>query len=90
MGDLRLEQVTRFFMKGSVRDGSLHGGATALETRVHIESDEPPERVRELVRMAEQTCFTLGAWTEAVPATTSVTLNGEPLEVDEGGGKPSI
>ena len=80
MKDLRLEQVTRFFMKGSVRDGSLHGGAKGLETNVQIESDEPPERIRELVRMAEQTCFTLGAWTEAVPASTTVTLNGAPLE----------
>jgi hypothetical protein len=79
---LRLEQTTRFFMKGSARDGSLHGGARGLETHVEIESDEPAERIEELVRMAEQTCFTLGAWTEAVPASTSVTLNGRPLEIE--------
>jgi len=35
--------------------------------------------------MAEQTCFTLGALTEAVPASTTVTLNGKPLEVGGGG-----
>ena len=70
-------------MKGSVRDGSLRGGAKGLETRIEIESEEPRARIRELVRMAEQTCFTLGAWTEAVPATTSVMLKGEPLEIDE-------
>jgi hypothetical protein len=74
--------VTRFFMKGSAGDGSLHGGAKGLETHIEIESEEPPERIRELVRMGEQTCFTLGAWTSAVPATTRVTLNGEPLEVE--------
>jgi hypothetical protein len=83
--DLRLEQVTRFFMKGSVRDGSLNGGAKALKTHVHIESDEPPERIRELVQMTEQTCFTLGAWTEAVPASTTVTLNGATLEMEARG-----
>jgi hypothetical protein len=76
---LRLEQTTRFFMKGSVRDGSLHGGASGLETHVEIESDEPTDRIHELVRMAEQTCFTLGAWTRAVPTATTVTLNGRPL-----------
>jgi hypothetical protein len=69
-------------MRGSVRDQSLHGGATGLETHVAIESDEPPERIEELVRMAEQTCFTLGAWTQPVPTSTTVTLNGEPLELD--------
>jgi hypothetical protein len=74
-------------MKGSVRDQSLHGGAKGLETHVEVESDEPPERIRELVRMAEQTCFTLGAWTQAVPTSTTVALNGRPLEA-EGGAQP--
>ena len=87
MRELRLEQITRFFMKGAVRDGSLHGGAKGLETHVHIESDEPPDRIRELVRMAEQTCFTLGAWTEAVPASTTVTLNGATLELEARGAR---
>ena len=82
MKGIRLKQATRFFMKGSVRDQSLRGGATGLETHVELDSDEPPERIQELVRMAEQTCFTLGAWTEAVPTSTTVTLNGEQLTID--------
>jgi hypothetical protein len=72
-------------MEGSVRDQSLHGGAKGLESHIEIDSDEPPERVRELVRMAEQTCFTLGAWTQKVPATTNVTLNGAPLDLGDDG-----
>jgi hypothetical protein len=72
-------------MKGSVRDQSLHGGAKGLETHIEIESDEPSERIQELVRMAEQTCFTLGAWTQAVPTSTTVKLNGEPLEIESRG-----
>jgi hypothetical protein len=79
-----LTQTTRFFMKGSVRDQTLHGGAKGLETLVEIESGEPPERIRELARMAEQTCFTLGAWTQAVPTSTTVKLNGAPLDVEAG------
>ena len=73
-------------MKGSVRDRSLHSGAVGLDTHVSIESSEPPERVRELVQMAEQTCFTLGAWTQSAPASTTVELNGAPLETGEGSG----
>ena len=79
---MRLEQRTRFFMKGSVREQTLHAGASGLETHVDIESKEPPERIEELVRMAEQTCFTLGAWTRESPTTLTATLTGEPLEVD--------
>ena len=73
-------------MRGSAREQTLHSGAGGLETHVQIESDEPPERIQELVRMAEQTCFTLGAWTQTVPMTMSATLNGEPLEVEGRGG----
>jgi hypothetical protein len=81
-------QTTRFFMKGSAREGSLHSGARGLETHLQIESDEPPERIQELVRMAEQTCFTFSAWTQSAPASTTVELNGAPLET-EGGGEGS-
>ena len=65
-----------------MRDQSLHGGATGVETHVEIDSGEPPERIQELVRMAEQTCFTLGALTETVPVSMTVTLNGAPLDRD--------
>ena len=38
--------------------------------------------------MAEQTCFTLGAWTQAVPTSTTVDLNGAPLEIESRGATP--
>ncbi len=47
-----------------------------------VESDEPPERIRDLVRMGEQTCFTLGALTDPLPVHTRVTLNGGELRLD--------
>ncbi len=72
----------RFYMRGSARDRTLEGGALGLETHVLVESDEPPERIRDLVRMGEQTCFTLGALTEPLPVHTRVTLNGGELRLD--------
>jgi hypothetical protein len=78
--DIRLEQVTRFYMKGSALQRTMTGGCLGLETRIHVESDEPPERIRDLIRMGEQTCFTLGALTEQVPTTLHATLNGQVLE----------
>ena len=61
----------------------MHGGAIGLQTRVHVESREPPVRIRHLIRMGEQTCFTLGALVERTPTETTATLNGEPLELTE-------
>jgi hypothetical protein len=72
----------RFYMRGSARDRTLEGGGVGLETYVHVESDEPPERIRDLVRMGEQTCFTLGALTDPLPVETRVTLNGEELALE--------
>jgi hypothetical protein len=72
----------RFYMRGSARDRTLEGGGLGLETHVHVESDEPPERIRDLVRMGEQTCFTLGALTDPLPIQTRVTLNGTELPLE--------
>jgi len=79
---IKLKQVTRFFMKGSALDGSLRGGSLGLETQIEVESSEPPEKIRHLVRMGEQTCFTLQSLVNPVPVKTSVTLNGTPLTLD--------
>ena len=76
---IRLKQVARFFNKGSVLQGTLRGGSLGLETHIEIESDEPPEKIRHLVHMGEQTCFTLQSLVHPVPVQTSVTLNGNPL-----------
>ena len=76
---IKLKQVTRFFMKGSALDGSLRGGSLGLETQIEVESSEPPEKIRPLIRMGEQTCFTLQSLVNPVPVKTSVTLNGAPL-----------
>jgi len=76
---LRLKQITRFFMKGSALQGTLRGGALGLETKIEVESDEPPEKIRHLIKMGEQTCFTLQSLINPVPVRTTVTLNGSPL-----------
>jgi hypothetical protein len=77
VASLRLEQVTRFFMRGSALAGTMQGGALGLETHIEVESNEPPERIRQLIRMGEQTCFTLQSLIQPVPTETHVRLNGQ-------------
>ena len=79
---IRLKQITRFFMKGSALAGTLRGGSLGLETQIEVESSEPPEKIRHLVKMGEQTCFTLQSLINPVPVKTSVTLNGAPLALE--------
>jgi hypothetical protein len=76
---MSLTQTTRFFMKGSALAGTLQGGGLGVETQIAIESEEPPEQIRELIRVGEQSCFTLQSLVHPVPVRTQVTLNGQPL-----------
>jgi hypothetical protein len=69
-------------MRGSALAGTMRGGALGLETHIAVESDEPPERIRQLIRMGEQTCFTLQALIHPVPVQTHVRLNGRALPLD--------
>ena len=80
---IRLEQIMRFFMKGSALQGTLHGGALGLETQIEVESSEAPEKIRHLIKMGEQTCFTLQSLINPVPVKNSVTLNGKPLPIED-------
>jgi hypothetical protein len=80
---IRLKQITRFFMKGSALQGTLRGGALGLETHIEVESSEPAEKIRHLVKMGEQTCFTLQSLVNPVPVKTSATLNGERLPLED-------
>ena len=79
---VRIKQITRFFMKGSALQGTLRGGSLGLETHIEVEADEPPEKIRHLVKMGEQMCFTLQSLINPVPVTTSAALNGEPLALE--------
>ena len=83
--EARVEQLTRFYRKGAIRPGTIDSGCAGLETRVEIDSDEPPERIRELVRLAQASCFAHGAFRSPVPIETTVSLNGSPLALDNAG-----
>lgn len=60
----------------------MQASAVGLDLQIDIESGEPPERVRQLVKMGEQTCYTHRAVVGSMPVHTSVRLNGEELQLD--------
>ncbi len=76
-----LKQKIRFFMKGSALKGTLAGGGLGLQTDITVESDEPADKIREMVRIGEQSCFALQSLVQPVPVETTATLNGERLEL---------
>ena len=73
----------RFWQQGSLKDGSAESSCLGLETYVYVDSDEPPERIRELIRMGERTCYTVQSLMNPVPVRTYAKLNGEDLQLGE-------
>jgi uncharacterized OsmC-like protein len=65
--------------EGSVLQGTVEATCLGFETRLELESDEPADRIRALLRNAEHGCFTFQALLHEVTISSSVVLNGEPL-----------
>lgn len=79
--DVRVDQTVRYYRQGSILGGTIKSGSLGVQAVIEVDSDEPAQRIAELIRVAKASCFTHGALAEPVPVETSLTLNGQPLEV---------
>lgn len=79
----RVHVTMRNKTEGSVLQGTVQSNCLGFETRLELESDEPPERIRQLMRNAEHGCFTMQALLAPVTISRSATLNGQPLELPD-------
>jgi hypothetical protein len=69
--------------EGSVLGGDIEAFADSITTDLSLDSDEPPERVTQLVKLAEASCFTIAALRKPTPVDLNVTINGQPFEMGE-------
>jgi len=81
VASMHLEQSMRFSMSGSMVAGTMQCGVVGLSQRLIIESDEPEDQVRKMVRMGKQTCYIHSALANPIPTTTEVELNGSALDI---------
>ena len=65
----------------SILGGTIQSGSHGIEVQVDVESEESPDKIARLVRIAQESCFTHGALAAPVPVETTVRLNGEALEL---------
>jgi organic hydroperoxide reductase OsmC/OhrA len=75
----RVHVTMRNQQEGSVLRNTVKASCLGIETRLELESDEPPERVAAMVQNAENGCFTMQALLKPVTFTSTVTLNGSSL-----------
>jgi hypothetical protein len=80
--NVKVKVTAQYHRAGSVLAGTAEAGADWVRTDLQLDSDAPQDRVAELVRMAEASCYTIGTIREPTPCELAVTLNGELFEVD--------
>jgi hypothetical protein len=69
-----------YVREGSVIAETARSTCEGFTTELQIESDEPPARVAQLIRMAEQTCFSMAFIKNPVPRELVAVDNGEPFD----------
>ncbi len=74
-----MQVAAHFHEQGSVLRGDAEGFCDGFEVEISIESDEPPEAIAELIRLARQMCFTEKALMGAVPVTVKQRINGQEI-----------
>jgi len=79
--NVRIKVDAKFFREGSVIAGTAKSHCDSIVTDLQLESDEPAERIAQLIRMAEASCFTMAALRNVAPVELCATVNGSPFEV---------
>lgn len=83
---IRNERVlvnAHFHEQGSILRGDAEGFCDGLEIEILIDSEEAPEKIADLVRLARRMCFTEKALVDTTPVKVTQKLNQRPLEVDK-------
>lgn len=79
--NIHIKVESKFFREGSVLAGTAKSYCDSIVTDLKLDSDEPPERVSQLIHMAEASCFTMAALRTIVPVELSASVNGQPFEL---------
>ena len=67
-------------MTGSVLAETIRAGSSSIETNFEVDSDEDPETIRSLLRMARNACWARQMVADPVTFNDSLTLKGTTLQ----------
>jgi organic hydroperoxide reductase OsmC/OhrA len=77
--NVRIRVTARYSREGSVLAGNAKTLCDSIRTELSLDSDESPERLAQLITMAEATCFTMAALRNPAPVALEATVNGQPF-----------
>ena len=70
-----------FHEQGSVLKGDAEGFCDGFEVEITMDTDESPEKVASLIKLARQMCFTEKALAGSVSITVNQQVNGKPFDI---------
>ena len=73
------------WLRGSVLQGTVASGCDGVRTHFELESEEDEAALAEVVRLAKAGCFAESLVKSAVPLESTVTLNGQRLDLPSTG-----
>ena len=77
----KVRVLIHWYLTGSVIKGTVDSGCKEVETHLEVDSDDEPEKVRHVVRLAKKGCVAEQMVVRPVPLTGSIRINGEPFSL---------
>ena len=84
VSNVRVKVSAQYHRAGSVLAGTAKAGCDSIRTELRLDTEEPSDRIADLIRMAEASCYTIGALREPTPCELVALVNDKPFEVDLG------
>jgi hypothetical protein len=79
--NVRIKVTAKYYREGSVIQGTAKVTCDSIRTELSLDSDEPPERIAHLIRMAEASCYTMAALRGNTPCELASSVNGRPFDI---------
>lgn len=81
MTNVHVRVAGKFSTEGSVLRGDRKAIAGGYKVEVSLDSNEPRERIGQLIREAEASCFAIAALRNPTPVDLTAALNGRPFDL---------
>jgi hypothetical protein len=79
--NVAIKVTAQFRREGSIMAGTAQVHCDKVTTELNLDCDESPERIAQLIKMAEASCYTMAALRQPVDAELVPTVNGEPFDL---------
>ena len=77
----RVHVEMEYWLSGSVLRGTVSSGWERVRTHFELESEEDRAALLEVIRLAKAGCFAERLVEDAVPLESTVTLNGQQIDM---------